>query len=237
MGNLRDVIRKEVATKSFATEGQQDLSLVKLDESRGNKIYSKGPPEMIYCKLADGSPIRVALISTGTYSNEVKTNPRGFRVRLAGPARRLPRSDDVPVAYGELVRAIPEKPEADISPTRPSPLLGQRTSSSVAKSVEVGNTSIKVGESGDVEVKCDGEVVRSFAKDVEIKRKPENSTVMFGGDRKTIFKENFLGQILPKAFLPPMNTPNWTPDLSILERSAELLGEAARLMVSIQVDL
>jgi hypothetical protein len=104
--------------------------------------------------------------------------------------------------------------------------------------MEVGKSaSVKVGESGDIEFKCMGEVVNSLNKDVEIVRKPENSTVMFGGNRKVIFKESFLGQILPKSFLPPMNTPNWLPNLDIMETAADLLSEAASLVATLKIDL
>jgi hypothetical protein len=237
MPTIRDAINKELDTRDLAIAGQQTIEVLRLDETRGKEMYFKGPPEMVYCKLPDGTSVRVALIDSGILSNEMLGDPEGFRVKVAGPYYKLPRATDTAVAYGELVRSIPKDTEKDIGPTVPAPLLGHPTSSTIVKSMEIAGTSVKVGEGGDIELKCQGEAVRSMNKDVEIKRKPENSTVMFGGDKKTIFKESFLGQILPKSFIPPMSTPNWLPDMSILGKANNLLSNAMELVGKLKVDL
>ena len=235
METTRDVIQEEVDKKLLPVEVQQRTELLPLDERKGKNLYFKGPPEMVYVRLLSGAAMRVALVDSGILSNEVQTNPERFRVRIQGPYYKLPMDPIEVVTYGELVR-VPDivKGDKDMAPTISNPILGHAESSQTVKSMEVGDSSIKVGDKGDVQIISKGEAVKTFTDGVEISKRPEDTTVMFGGDKKTLFNNSFLGEILPKSFFPPMNTPNWTVSGSIFERAQKILNEAIDIATAIK---
>ncbi len=238
MGTTRDVIRKEIDQKLLSAEGQHIIEFLPLDERKGTDMYFKGPPEMVYVQLPSGASMRIGLIETGILSNEMLINPSNFRIKVDGPYYKLPRDQREIVTYGELVKVEDTvKSKKDMEPIISNPIMGHFDASQIVKSIEIGNSSIKVGEKGDIQLMSKGEVIKTFTDIVEITKKPEDTTVMFGGDKKTLFKNSFLGEILPKSFFPPMNTPNWLINSEIFERASTILNEAINIAEALKATL
>ncbi len=228
-------IKQEVQKQNFSTEGKEGMEFLELDQRKGDQIYHKGPPERVYCKLPNGSSMRVSLINTGMFSNEIRQSPHLFRVKVTAPYYRLPRDQQDAPIYGEVVRAENRDGVKDPQATISNPLLGHLESSQIVKTIEIGDSTLIIGDKGDLQMmSTDGEILKSWTSNAEVARKPQSTTVMLGSDRAVLFKKNFLAEILPKAFFPPFNFANWGVNSDILERGADLFEAALDLAKSLK---
>ena len=235
MATTRDVIRQEIDQKLQPVQGQQVVELLPLDERKGDKMYFAGPPEMVYVKVPSGASMRLSLIDTGVLSNELMSNPERFRIKIEGPYYKLPMDPDESVAYGELVR-IPDivHGKKKLEPMLANPVLGHSEASQTVKTVEIGDTAIKVGDKGDIQFVSRGEAARTITPDVEIRKKPQDTTVIFGGDMTTLFKSGFIAGLIPRGFFPPFSVPNNTVNSRVFETAMMLLNEAIDIAMAIK---
>lgn len=223
-----DKINKHVEKKTQAAEQAARVGATSdylpLD-TRREDFYYPGPPEMVYCVLPSQSTIRLILSDRAAKTNDVKANPWKYMVRLNIPYYKLPANTSIPIGVGELVEVVPfSAPPTDLQPALGQPLMGSPSSSTTVKVMQIGDSSLVLGENGELQIWSGGKLVSTFHADKVVNYTPTNSTTFFGSEQRMIFKDN-IAHMIPRAFVPPFSTPNYLPDFAVLGDLGELRKE------------
>ena len=204
-------------------------------------FYKPGPPQMVKVKIGTW-PSAWVIIDRDVRSNDVQVRPGDFMVVMQNPGTLRPPFDrDEPFGVGTLVRRSSPRglaPEAELEASHSFGIVGGTAGSSTVTELASNygkGTKIVLGEEeGDVQIVSNGESVMAFHKDKIVRTTPVNNLADFGQEKRAVFTDNLIGSVLPKAFLPGFNTPNWTIDFSMMASLAGLIGDATSLVVSMR---
>lgn len=210
-------------------------NIVTIATDMGDRALEVGPPTCIYCKSRDGGVMKVLIKDGGTkiVSNDILKTPDHYVIELDIPYYELSITDDAISTAGTLVYigGLIEEVRKKLDAT-PSNLLMGQTDSGSASVTEIANGDGKVliGDKGDVQVVGkDGKQVASFSGDAIVEQVPKNDTRMPEQNKHVIFKESLLGNILPKAFIPPFNLPILEPTFGIIVMTNRMVSELIKV--------
>jgi len=230
---LRHEQNREIQTIAQGSAQSASSHLLPIDTRREKFFYAKNPT-MVYCALPNGPSVRIILHSTGIDSNEIEAHPEKYGVVINKPYWKLPIETDRAVATGDLVKI--ENPASDstgdLNPTRGLHLLGSPSHSGTVKEISIGDATLRMGENGEIQLESGGNLMASFADGQQVQRIPINKTTFPWADKASILAKNLLSSILPRAFIPPLNFPNYLPDLEAFYMVASL-GEELGLVLEL----
>lgn len=230
---LRREQKKELETIVRGSTDASSPQLLPIDTRREKFFYAKHPT-MVYCALPNGPSVRIILHDTGIDSNDVEAHPENYGVMINKPYWKLPIETERAVGTGDLVKIVnpPEKDTGNLNPTRGLHLLGSPSNSGTVKEISIGDATLRMGENGEIQLESGGNLMVSFTDGKQVQRIPINKTTFPWADKASILAKDLLSSILPRAFIPPLNFPNYIPDLSAFYMVASL-GEELGLVLEL----
>lgn len=195
-------------------------------------------PEIVYCNFDEDTIVGVVLDRGGDgikNSNLDEAKNRGkFAIRVNAESWKLPADTSKPVLRGTVVK-IPDPAPLDTSyikslqgSTSFQLLGGPKGDGHILELSDHADSRLTISSAG-TQMESQGQVVSAYHKSRSVKTVPETDLSTFGEGERGPFKDNMLGAILPKAFLPGLNTPNHLPSFNMFQGLDGMMKEAADL--------